>query len=164
MFNLLFVCTHNRCRSVLCEARARHSDGTPDDAYSAGSEPSGEIYPDTLKNLKRRGIGTSDLRSESWDVYETLSPDAVITVCDRAAGEQRPLWLGRSVRTHWGLPDPSPILSDEEGCTATFDAATDTVERRLIRRLRHDLGRLSADAPRTVLQRIADEEPYRGRF
>jgi arsenate reductase len=158
VFKLLFVCTHNRCRSILCEALARHLGGARIDAYSAGSQPSGEIHPDTLKHLQRRGIDTSELRSESWDVYATLSPDAVITVCDRAAGEQCPLWLGQSVKVHWGLPDPSQIEGDEEARAVAFEAVIDTIERRLIRLLNHDLEHLPADAVRAVLQRIAEED------
>ena len=79
MLKFLLVCTHNRCRSILCEAITRHLAGNRIAAFSAGSQPSGEVHPDTLEHLARRGIDTSGLRSESWDVYADLTPSAVIT-------------------------------------------------------------------------------------
>jgi arsenate reductase len=162
VFTLLFICTHNRCRSILCEALARHLGGRRIGAYSAGSQPGGAVHPDTLKHLRRRAIDTSGLRSESWDVYADLAPDAVITVCDRASGEQCPLWLGRSVKVHWGLPDPSSIEGPEDLRSAAFDAVIDTIDRRLRRLLTLDPEALSGDALRVALERIAEEEPHRG--
>lgn len=164
MLTLLFVCTHNRCRSVLCEALARHLGGGRIDAYSAGSQPSGQVHPDTLRHLEQRGIDTQGLCSKSWDAFTDLSPDAVITVCDSAAGEPCPLWLGKAVKAHWGLPDPSRIAGDASARAAAFDAVIGTIERRLVRLLSQDPEHLSADALRAALQRIAVEEPCHGHF
>lgn len=104
---VLVLCTHNRCRSILFEAIARAEAGPEVSVRSAGSEPAGEVHPATLEALTRAGISTEGLRSEGWDSYEAWEPDVVITVCDRAAQEPCPLWLGRAQRLHWGLPDPS---------------------------------------------------------
>jgi arsenate reductase len=162
VLKLLFVCTHNRCRSILCEALARQLGGHRIDAYSAGSQPGGHVHPDTLQQLQRRGIDTSGLQSESWDAYGDLAPDAVITVCDSAAGEQCPLWLGQTVKVHWGLPDPSRIEDDDRKREATFDAVIGTIERRLLRLLGQDFEHLPTDALRRALEHIALEEPIRG--
>ncbi|MEM1143896.1 MAG: arsenate reductase ArsC [Pseudomonadota bacterium] len=159
MLKLLFICTHNRCRSILCEALARHLGGNRIDAYSAGSQPSGLVHPDTLRHLQRHGIDTSGLRSESWDVYANLAPDAVVTVCDSAAGEQCPLWLGQSAKVHWGLPDPSRIEGDDSAREDAFDAVIKTIERRLARILSHKTEHSSADALSGLLESIALEEP-----
>ncbi|MFT6275889.1 MAG: protein-tyrosine-phosphatase [Alcanivorax sp.] len=48
---LLFACTHNRCRSILAEAIARHVSGTKIIAKSAGRSLQGEVHPLTLKYL-----------------------------------------------------------------------------------------------------------------
>lgn len=104
---LLFVCTHNRCRSILAEAICRAEAGDVFDVRSAGSQPAGEVYPGTLNFLQQQGISTDGLQSQSWDEFAGFNPDVVITVCDSAAGESCPLWMGSSLKVHWGLSDPS---------------------------------------------------------
>ncbi|MGB0268402.1 MAG: arsenate reductase ArsC, partial [Pseudomonadales bacterium] len=99
---VLVLCTHNRCRSILFEAIARAEAGPEVIVHSAGSEPAGEVHPATLEALSRAGISTEGLCSEGWDRYEAWGPDVVITVCDRAAKEPCPLWLGQAQRLHWG--------------------------------------------------------------
>jgi arsenate reductase len=155
---LLFICTHNRCRSILCEALARALGGGRIAAFSAGSQPSGAVHPNTLAHLARRGVNTAGLSSKSWHTCTDLSPDAVITVCDSAAGEHCPLWLEPAVRVHWGLPDPSRVEGTPAARAAAFDAVIATIEQRLRRLLELDLPRLRSDALRDALQRIADEE------
>ncbi|MFT4767438.1 MAG: arsenate reductase [Glaciecola sp.] len=153
---LLFICTHNRCRSVLCEALARHLSRGRIAAFSAGSQPSGVVHPETLRQLQKRGIDTWELRSESWDAYEDVSPDAVITVCDSAAGEQCPVWFGKSVKVHWGLADPSRVESSSNDQATAFDAVITTIEERLRRLLELDFRELeTGDALRDALLHIA---------
>lgn len=155
---LLFICTHNRCRSILCEALAHHLSDGRIEAYSAGSQPGGAVHPDTLAQLRRRGVDTSGLRSKSWDDFAALSPDAVITVCDSAAGEQCPLWFGRCVKAHWGLPDPTSMAGTEEARAAVFDAVIATIERRVLQLLSLGTGERSGEALARALNRIAEEE------
>lgn len=159
MLKLLFICTHNRCRSILCEALTRHLSNGRISAYSAGSQPSGAVHPQTLAQLEKRGINTSGLCSESWDSYSELPIDAVITVCDSAAGEPCPLWLGKSVRAHWGLPDPSCITGTDAESDAAFDDVIRTIEHRILRLLSLKLEDLSGDALAASLQLIAQQEP-----
>ena len=114
MTHILFVCTHNRCRSILCEAITRHYLPAGFRVSSAGSAPAGEIYPQTLMALDAAGFNTNNLRSKSWEEFEESPPHLMITVCDSAAGEICPLSFN-SVRTeHWSLPDPSKIENDAE--------------------------------------------------
>jgi arsenate reductase len=133
---LLFVCTHNRCRSILAEAVANHLGGGRWHARSAGSAPAGEVHPLTLRYLGERGIACEGLRSESWETLDGAAPDIVITVCDRAAGEACPLWLGQSEKVHWGLPDPSALEGDEAARRNAFLHTIDTLEHRLTTVLR----------------------------
>ncbi|MGN3933140.1 arsenate reductase/protein-tyrosine-phosphatase family protein, partial [Staphylococcus aureus] len=43
--NILYICTHNRCRSILSEAITRQNAQGIINAMSAGSQPSGEVHP-----------------------------------------------------------------------------------------------------------------------
>ncbi len=129
--NILFICTHNRCRSILSEAIFNHLAGNlPFKAYSAGSQPAGEVHPLTLRYLAEKGIPTDDLRSESWEEFETLRPEIVVTVCDSAAKETCPLWFGDGVQLHWPLPDPSKVEGSEEEVRESFYRVMATIEQR----------------------------------
>ncbi len=128
---ILFICTHNRCRSILAEAITRQVAGGKIKAASAGSQPAGEVHPLTLKYLAERGIDTTGLRSQSWDDLQSFAPDAVITVCDSAAGEACPLWLGDTLKVHWGLPDPSKLDGSEDESRRAFFAVMDALEERV---------------------------------
>lgn len=128
---LLFICTHNRCRSILAEAITNHlADGSLI-ARSAGSQPAGEVHPLTLKYLAEAGISTDGLCSQSWNEHEGFAPDVVITVCDSAAGEQCPVWFGNSAKVHWGLPDPSRVTGTEAEVKAAFRNVMNTLEKRI---------------------------------
>lgn len=155
--NILFICTHNRCRSILSEAITnRLSDGRIK-AHSAGSQPAGNVHPLTLKYLLQRGIAVDDLKSQSWDAFAEAVPEVVITVCDNAANEACPLWFGDSVKVHWGLPDPSKLIASEDAIKAEFFAVMDTIERRAKAMLALDLSTLSANELSSALNKIAQE-------
>lgn len=128
---ILFVCTHNRCRSILAEAICKHVAGDKIRAASAGSEPAGEVYPRTLEYLRQRGVSTQGLRSKSWDELEGFKPDVVITVCDSAAREACPVCLGDRRTVHWGLPDPSKLEGSEEEIAKAFQTVMNTLEKRI---------------------------------
>lgn len=134
---VLFICTHNRCRSILFEAITRHRAGDVIEARSGGSQPAGEVHPLTLRHLEQRGYATEGLRSQSWDDFAEFAPDLVITVCDSAAGETCPLYLGSAPRVHWGLSDPTQLAGDEHQQAAAFEACMAEIERRvaMLRRL-----------------------------
>ncbi|GGF77688.1 arsenate reductase ArsC [Alteromonas lipolytica] len=119
---ILYICTHNRCRSILSEAITNHNAGDSITARSAGSQPSGAVHPLSLQYLQEAGISTDGLASQSWDEFETFAPDVVVTVCDSAAGEACPVWFGQTVKVHWGLSDPSKIEGSDEEKAAAFRA------------------------------------------
>lgn len=156
---ILFICTHNRCRSILSEAITNHLAKGRITAYSAGSQPAGEVHPLSLKYLQQRGIATDGLKSQSWDEFESISPDVVITVCDSAANESCPIWFGDTVKVHWGLIDPSKLEGTEAELEAAFYAVMDTIEARVEKLLALDLNQLSQTELQSQLKAtIAGEE------
>lgn len=127
----LFICTHNRCRSILCEAIASQRGAGFLEAASAGSAPVDAVHPLTLRYLGERGYKTTGLQSQSWEGLAAFNPDRVITVCDSAAGEVCPLWMGEVEKIHWGLPDPSRVEGDEEAVRSAFLAVIDRIENKV---------------------------------
>ena len=143
---LLFVCTHNRCRSILAEAITRQRAASRLSIASAGSEPAGVVHPLTLKYLKERGIPVDGLQSKSWESLDDDPVDIVVTVCDRAAGEACPLWLGPAEKVHWGLADPSAVQGDEAAQQQAFFHTIDMLEARIAKLLEFPLERETAAA------------------
>ena len=128
---LLFICTHNRCRSILCEAIVNQRAVGVIRAASAGSAPVEAVHPLTLRYLEERGYKTAGLMSQSWHDLNAFEPDRVITVCDTAAGEACPLWMGDVQKVHWGLPDPSRAEGSDEVIRAAFMAVIDRIESKV---------------------------------
>jgi arsenate reductase len=151
--NLLFVCTHNACRSILAETITRRLAGTRIDVASAGSAPSGRIHPLTVGHLKSGGYPVEGLRSKGFDDLGEFEPDAVITVCDRAANESCPVWLSENaVVAHWGLPDPSHL----NGTDAEREAAFRTVTAELTTRIEALLRQPFESMDPAALKRLLD--------
>lgn len=156
--NILFICTHNRCRSILSEAITNHvSDGRVT-AYSAGSQPVGEVHPLSIKYLAEKGIETSGLTSQSWDDFEQMEPKIVVTVCDSAAAESCPMWFGNTIKVHWGLADPSKLDGSEEDVKAAFFNTMDIIEKRINKLLSLDFTSEDSDAFKAALVQIGDED------
>ncbi len=109
-YNVLFLCTGNSARSILGEAILNRIGKGRFRAYSAGSQPRGEVHPYASELLDKLGYPTAELRSKSWDVFtDPAAPklDFIFTVCDNAANEVCPVWPGQPMSAHWGIPDPA---------------------------------------------------------
>lgn len=120
--NVLFLCTGNSARSIMAEAYFNHISDEHWHAYSAGSNPVGDVNPFALETLENADITVDAPMSKSWDVFLN-SPlmDTVITVCDNAAGETCPIWPGHPVKFHWSFADPAAIKSDNQTRLAAFE-------------------------------------------
>ena len=123
MKKILVLCTGNSCRSIMAEALINHLGKGKFEAASAGSKPAGYIHPKSIETLKRHGIDASNPRSKSWDEFMGQPFDLVITVCDQAAAESCPLFLGPAKRLHWSTPDPAKAMGTEAEINAAFDRA-----------------------------------------
>lgn len=132
---ILFLCTGNSARSLLAEALLNHLAAGRMRAYSAGSFPKGAPHPAALAVLAEQGIATDGLRSKSWDEFAAAGApemDLVITVCDNAAGEACPVWPGRPVTAHWGMPDPAAAQGTGDERRQAFAETYRMLEDRIL--------------------------------
>ena len=151
---VLFMCTHNSCRSILSEALFNHLAPEGIEAVSSGSFPSGRVNQRALQTLEAAGISTAGLSSKASDAFEGSPPDIVITVCDRAAGEACPIFFGPALKAHWGLADPAETTGSEAEITETFEATLAKIRERVTAFLDLPLKTMSGDQLKAELNRI----------
>jgi arsenate reductase (thioredoxin) len=133
--HVLVLCTGNSARSILGEALLNALGEGRVRAFSAGSRPMGAVHPAALRLLRRKRFDVGALRSKSWNEFAQpgAAPiDIVITVCGNAAGEACPVFPGRAVRAHWGLPDPASAkggeAAEDEAFARTYELLRQRVE------------------------------------
>jgi arsenate reductase len=133
-FNVLFLCTGNSARSIMAEAILNKHGTGKFNGFSAGSQPKGRVHPRTLELLDSLGYETGGFRSKSWDEFaQPGAPplDFIFTVCDNAAGESCPLWPGKPMTAHWGIPDPAEATGSEAEIALAFREAYAMLLRRI---------------------------------
>ncbi|WP_187669642.1 arsenate reductase ArsC [Zestomonas carbonaria] len=159
-YNVLFLCTGNSARSILAEGILNHLGSGRFRAWSAGSHPRGEVHPLALATLERLHLPSAGYRSKSWDEFvEPGAPrfDFIFTVCDNAVGEACPLWPGKPVTAHWGVPDPATAEGSEEQQRQAFLNAAVALRRRIELFLSLPLDRLDAMARQQALRDIGQQ-------
>ena len=78
---VLFLCTHNSCRSQMTEGFLKSYYTDTYDAYSAGIVPT-NVNPYAVEVMKEIGIDISSNSSKSIDIFKDKKFDIVVTVCD----------------------------------------------------------------------------------
>ena len=127
MKNILFVCTGNSARSIIAESIVNNKYNDKFKAYSAGSDPSGEINKDIKRYLINKGFNLQDYSSKNFSMFINgeIKIDHVITVCNNANNELCPIWPKKNQIIHWNIEDPvtklNNINEDEK-----FQIITDT--------------------------------------
>lgn len=134
IYNVLFLFTGNSARSILAEAIMNRAGQGRFKAYSAGSQPKGEVHPYTLDLLRHTNFDTGFARSKDWDEFtQPGAPelDFVFTVCDNAANESCPVWPGQPMTAHWGIPDPASAEGTEAEKRLAFSDAYRMLNTRI---------------------------------
>ncbi|WP_422028584.1 arsenate reductase ArsC [Roseovarius sp.] len=157
--NILVLCTGNSARSILLESILNTESVGRVRAFSAGSQPAGQVHPQSLKLLEEKGHDITHARSKSWDEFaadDAPLMDMVITVCGSAAGETCPVWPGAPVRAHWGVEDPA--AAPEAEWEAAFNEAYDKLERRALALLDMNFETMEQGELKATLDRIGQQD------
>jgi arsenate reductase len=157
IYNVLFLCTGNSARSILAEAALGVLGAGRFRAFSAGSHPSGKVQPMAAEIAQSIGYPPEKMRSKSWDEFAAPGApamDFIITVCDNAAGEACPVWLGQPAIAHWGVPDPVGVEGSEADRRRAFRSAYATLRRRVELLLALPLDKLGKLESETKLRAI----------
>ena len=127
MKNILFVCTGNSARSIIAESLVNNRYNDKFKAYSAGSNPSGEINKDIKHFLNNKGFNLQNYSSKNFNVFVNgkIKIDHVITVCNNANNEVCPIWPKENQIIHWDIEDPVIKLNDASE-DKKFKIITDT--------------------------------------
>ena len=128
--HILFLCTHNSCRSQMAEALLNHFLCDNFQAYSAGTEAT-RVNPLADMVLTELGIDSSPLRSKTMDEFAGQSFDHVVTLCGDA-NEKCPLFFGGVKRIHRGFEDPSRLKGSEEDVLPEFRRVRDEIKNWII--------------------------------
>ena len=127
MKNILFVCTGNSARSIIAESIVNNKYNDKFKAYSAGSNPTGEINKDIKHYLSSKGFNLQNYSSKNFSKFINgeIKIDHIITVCNNANNELCPIWPKENQIIHWNIEDPvtklNNINEDEK-----FQIITDT--------------------------------------
>lgn len=159
VYNVLFLCTGNSARSILGEAVMNKLGKGRFKAWSAGSFPKGEVHPMALSVLNGMGFDTSGMRSKSWDEFSTPGAPQfyfIFTVCDNAAGESCPVWIGHPMTAHWGIEDPAAV--EGEGQRDAFLQALRYLTNRISLFLTLPIESIDAMAMNKKLKEIGESE------
>ncbi|MDR9777107.1 arsenate reductase ArsC [Rhizobium hidalgonense] len=161
IYNVLFLCTGNSACSILAESILNKEGAGRFKAYSAGSQPKGEVNPHALKELAALGYPSMGFSSKSWDVFaEQGAPqmDFIFTVCNSAAGEACPIWIGHPMTAHWGVEDPAAVVGTEIEIQRAFAQAARFLKNRIMSFISLPLTSIDKLALETHLRQIGAME------
>jgi arsenate reductase (thioredoxin) len=159
-YNVLFLCTGNSARSIMAEAILNRKGKPTFTAYSAGSQPTGKVRPEALKQLELAKLPTEGARSKSWEEFSKSDAPQLhfaITVCDNAAAEVCPVWPSQPMTAHWGVPDPAVVKGTPEEIEKAFREAFIILDRRINLFLALPLASLESLATKKEIDRIGKQ-------
>ena len=126
MLKVLFLCTHNSCRSQMAEGWAEYLKKGVIEAWSAGTEP-GTVNPMAIKVMGEAGVDISSHRSRHLQEFLNIPFDVVITLC-KDARDTCPFFPGETARLfHRGFDDPSKAMGSGEEILRFFRRVRDEI-------------------------------------
>lgn len=134
IYNVLLLCTGNSARSILGEAQMNTLGAGRFAAFSAGSQPKGDVHPMAIEMLDGFGFPTEGLRSKSWDE----------------------VFPGKAITAHWGVEDPAAV--EGECQRKAFQDALSYLKRRIDLFLMLPLKSIDELAMRRQLSEIVRDE------
>jgi len=131
VFNILFVCTGNSCRSQMAEGFMNHLAAAVPPflevrASSAGLEPQG-VNPLAIQVMAARGVDISHQASRLLTDAMIEAADLIVTVCSSADARCPLIPEGRR-KIHLPFDDPAAATGSREQVVACFNAVRDAIE------------------------------------
>ncbi len=123
---ILFICSHNSCRSQIAEGLINHLCGSRFQAFSAGIKKT-EVHPLAIEVMNEIDIDISNQYSKHIDDLSTNDFDYVVTVCDQAK-EICPFYPGKKV-LHQSFQDPSSMTGTKKEKKDAFRKTRDEIEQ-----------------------------------
>jgi len=122
---VLFICTHNSCRSQMAEGLVNGLMGDRYRAYSAGTEAT-TVQPIAIVVLAEIGIDISHHESKPVSHFQGERFDLVVTVCD-SARDTCPFIPGASRYLHRTFEDPSHLSGSEQEILDAYRRTRDAI-------------------------------------
>lgn len=158
---VIFLCTQNSARSQMAEGFLRHYGGDAFEAYSAGTEPTGEIHPYAVEVMEEVGIDISDQYPKRLKTYLGKTGfNYLIIVCARAEKNCPKTFPGVHARISWLFDDPRAEEVPEEDLLESFRRVRDEIEQKVLAWIdnpKTELEKLKAERERQRLERIETE-------
>ncbi len=155
-FRVLVLCTGNSARSQIAEALLNRLGEGRIVADSAGTDPAPRVNPYAVRALAEAGIDWAGHAPQGLEAVLGREWDLVITVCDNAK-ESCPIFPGRTMTAHWGMPDPAEARGTDEEKLAAFRSTLGLLRRRVDLLLALPAGKLERLAWQQRIRDIARE-------
>ena len=123
---VLFLCTHNSCRSQIAEGLLRDFGNDNYESFSAGVKKT-TVHTLAIKVMDEVGIDISNQFSKHIEEFKGTQFDYVVTVCDNAK-EICPFFPGKNV-IHQSFKDPGLIDGTDEEKLKAFRKTRDEIKQ-----------------------------------
>lgn len=103
---ILILCTGgNSCRSLMAETFLQQNNPTLE-VFSAGIHPDDQTDPMAIKVMDEIGIDIRHKKPKSFSVFEGMSVDYLITLCDGTKDKLPEVNIVYTHKIHLGFNDP----------------------------------------------------------
>ncbi|CAN5698552.1 hypothetical protein BH24ACT20_BH24ACT20_16180 [soil metagenome] len=155
---VIFLCTQNSARSQMAEGFLRHYGGDAFEAYSAGTEPTGEIHPYAVEVMEEVGVDISNQYPKRLKTYLGKTGfNYLIIVCARAERNCPKTFPGVHARISWLFDDPRGEEIPEEDLLESFRRVRDEIEQKILTWIdnpKAELAKLKEERERERMERM----------